>query len=66
MKKQEENRRFESELLGMPPLKMILLNLDADERDRPRKKTAVPRKSAKDLENLKAVVKLIDHLTELE
>ena len=68
MKKQQqdETRRFESETLGLPPLKMILVHADTERRNRPAKKTSVPRKSQKDLDNLKAVIKLIDHLMENE
>lgn len=62
MKKQDETRRFESEMMALPPLKMILVHTETDRRDQPAKKTSVPRKSGKDLENLKAIVKLIDHL----
>ncbi len=64
MNKQDETHRYESESLALPPLKMILVHADNDRRDKHMKKTAVPRKSEKDLENLKAVVKLIDHLTD--
>ena len=63
MQKKEEIRRFESVTLGMPPLKMILVHADK-EKAKPVKKTAVPYKSQKDLENLKAVIKLIDLLSE--
>lgn len=63
-KKQDEIRRFESEILGLPPLKMVLAHADTERRNRPAKKLAVSRKSKKDLENLKAVIKLIDHLSE--
>ena len=66
MKKQDETRRFESVTLGLPPLKMILVHADADRAQRPVRKTAVPRKSQKDLDNLKAVIKLIDHLSEAD
>lgn len=64
MQKKEETRRFESVTLGMPPLKMILVHAGDEKAKRPAKKTAVPYKSQKDLENLKAVIKLIDHLSE--
>lgn len=64
MKKKDETRRFESVTLGLPPLKMVLVHADADRRKRPAKKTTVPQKSQKDLDNLKAVIKLIDHLSE--
>jgi hypothetical protein len=68
MKKQQqdETRRFESVTLGLPPLKMILVHADTERRNRPAKKTSMPHKNQKDLENLKAVIKLIDHLMELE
>lgn len=64
MKKQDKTRRFESVTLGLPPLKMVLVHADAERGNRPAKKTVVPRKTPKDLDNLKAVIKLIDHLTE--
>ena len=66
MKKQNETRRFESETLALPPLKMVLVNIDSDRRNHSAKKTAIQQKSQKSLENLKAVIKLIDHLTENE
>ena len=66
MNKKDEPRRFESETLGLPPLKMILVHADTDRRNRPAKKTAAPQKSLASLENLKAVVRLIDHLSEDE
>jgi hypothetical protein len=65
-KKQDETRRFESETLGLPPLKMILVHADAERGNRPSKKTSVPHKSQIDLNDLKAVIKLIDHLMESE
>lgn len=64
MKKQEETRRFESVTLGLPPLKMVLVHADKEHRRPPLQETIVPRKSQKDLQNLKAVIKLIDHLSE--
>ena len=63
MKKQEENRRFESELLGMPPLKMVLVNTDAI-RSEGEKKTRRLRKLVKASQYRKAVEKLINHLQE--
>ena len=66
MQKKDETRRFESVTLGLPPLKMVLVHADEERGQRPAKKTAVPRKPQKDLDNLKAVIKLIDHLTDKE
>jgi hypothetical protein len=66
MTKKDETRRFESVTLGLPPLKMVLVHADGDRPQRPGKKTVVPRKPQKDLENLKAVIRLINHLTEKE
>ena len=65
-KKKDETRRFESVTLGLPPLKMVLVHADKERAQRTTKKTAVQRKSQKDLDNLKAVIKLIDHLTETD
>ncbi|RJP47296.1 MAG: hypothetical protein C4583_16985 [Anaerolineaceae bacterium] len=64
MTKKDETRRFESVTLGLPPLKMVLVHADKERIQRAAKKTVVPRKSQKDLDNLKAVIKLIDHLIE--
>mgnify|MGYP001605831520 CR=1 FL=1 len=64
MKKQDETRRFESVTLGLPPLKMILVHADKERGNLPAKKVSVQRKSQKDLDNLKAVIKLIDLLSE--
>jgi hypothetical protein len=66
MPKKDEPRRFESVTLGLPPLKMVLVHADKERVQRAAKKTVVPRKSQKDLDNLKAVIKLIDHLTETD
>ncbi len=67
MQKKTEPRRFESVTLGLPPLKMVLVHADEVRRvQRPARKTVLPHKSQKELENLKAVIKLIDHLTEKE
>jgi hypothetical protein len=66
MNKKDEPRRFESETLGMPPLKMILVHTETDRRDLPAKKTSVTHKSQKHTEHLKAVVRLINHLMEEE
>ena len=63
-KKKDETRRFEFETLGMPPLKMILVHADTERRNRPARKVAAPRKTQKELDNLKAVIKLIDLLSE--
>ena len=64
MQKKEEPRRFESAALALPPLKMVLVHAGEEKAKRPAKKTAVPYKSQKDLENLKAVIKLIGLLSE--
>lgn len=64
MNKKDETRRFESVTLGLPPLKMVLVHADKEPVRSAAKKTVVPRKSKKDLDNLKAVIKLIDHLIE--
>ena len=64
MKKQDETRRFESVTLGLPPLKMVLVHADTERRKRTAKKTMASQKSQASLENFKAVIKLIDHLSE--
>lgn len=66
MKKSKSNntRRFESEFLALPPLRMVLVNTDAI-RDDGESKTRTLRKIAKSAKNRKAVEKLIGHLTKL-
>jgi hypothetical protein len=61
--KQNQARRFESEFLALPPLKMILVNMDDIRRDG-EKKARVLRKLAKGAQYRKAVEKLISHLKE--
>jgi hypothetical protein len=63
-RKQNETRRFESEFLALPPLKMILVNTDAI-RDDGERKTRTLRKIAKNAKNRKAIEKLIVHLTKM-
>lgn len=62
MIRKEETHRYEYVTLGLPPLKMILVETDALSREKPVKKTAVSRKTQKESENHKAVIKLIEHL----
>ena len=63
MKTKEETRRFDSVTLGLPPLKMILVNTDEESREHAAKKTAGRRKTKKELENRQLILKLIEHLT---
>ena len=63
MKTKEETRRFDSVTLGLPPLKMILVNTDEESRERTAKKTTGHRKTKKELENRQLILKLIEHLT---
>jgi len=61
MKKKNEPRRFESETLGLPPLKMVLLNTDALRREG-QKKTRALRGLGKTARYRAAVERLIQHL----
>ncbi len=63
MTRKEETRRYESVTLGLPPLKMILVETEPENRERTHKKTAGPRKPKKDSENRQVILRLIDHLT---
>ena len=63
MKTKEETRRFDSVTLGLPPLKMILVNTDEESNGRAAKKTTGQRKTKKELENRQLILKLIEHLT---
>ena len=63
MTRKEETRRYESVTLGLPPLKMILMEVEQENRETTNKKKAGPRKTKKDSENRQAILKLIDHLT---
>lgn len=64
MDKKEETRRFESEMLALPPLKMVLVYGGAQNAEKSAKKSAALNKSSKRFEEIAAVVRLIDHLTE--
>ncbi len=65
MKKKTEPRRFESETLGLPPLKMVLVDTDAI-HDEGLTKTRTLRKLVKNMQYRKAVEKLITHLKETD
>lgn len=65
MKKQDKTRRFDSVTLGMPPLKMVLVNTD-EIRSEGQKKARVLRRLAKDAKYRTAVEKLIAHLTKMQ
>jgi len=64
-KPKEESRRFESEAIALPPLKMILVNTDSI-RVEGQKKTRALRKLAKSSPSRKTVEKLIDRLMKLD
>lgn len=61
MKKKNEPRRFESETLGLPPLKMVLVNADEIRREGQMKARAL-RNLGKTAKYRAAVEKLIRHL----
>lgn len=65
MNKKNSPRRFESETLGVPPLKMVLVNTDAIRREG-QKKTRALRDLGKNVKYRKAVEKLISHLKEMD
>lgn len=61
----EPKRTFQSETLGLPPLKMILIEAEADRRE--TKARRPPRgRSAEELDKEEAVIRLIEHLTKQE
>ena len=63
MKKQDETRRFESETLGLPPLKMVLVHAENDRANRTRK--PLPKrlpKSKAERERQEAIIRLIESL----
>jgi hypothetical protein len=64
-KPKEETRRFESEILALPPLKMVLVDID-EIRSEGMKKTRALRNLAKRSQYRKAVEKLINHLTKMD
>ena len=55
----EPKHRFEAETLGLPPLRMILVNTNNDERDHPM--PIKKNKGKKELDKI-IVLRLIDHL----
>ena len=66
MDKKEETRRFESEMMALPPLKMYLVNAAEQRADRAAQKPTAPKKPRKRPEEIAAVVRLIDWLSEEE
>ncbi len=65
MKKKNEPRRFESETLGLPPLKMVLVNTDEIRREG-QKKTRTLRSLGKTAKYRTVVEKLIKHLKDAD
>jgi hypothetical protein len=63
MNKKDETRRYEFDMLALPPLKMALVNTDVIRRDG-EKKVRTLRKLANSTRYRKAVEKLINHLRE--
>ncbi|MEW5938483.1 MAG: hypothetical protein AB1750_02370 [Chloroflexota bacterium] len=63
--KQEPARRFESEVLALPPLKMVLVDAASIRREGERKTRAL-RKLAKSSPSRKTVEKLIAHLMRMD
>jgi hypothetical protein len=63
-KPKEESRRFESDVLALPPLRMVLVNTEAIRRDG-EKRARTLRKLVKSSQNRKAVEKLINHLSKM-
>ena len=59
MAKEEKKRTFESETLGLPPLKMVLVDAQKDQRKRSTKKEN--KKEDKDF-NEETVMRIIDKL----
>ena len=67
MDKKEETRRFESEMLALPPpLKMYLLNVGEQRAEKAAQKPVAAKKPRKRIEEIAAVVRLIDRLSEEE
>jgi hypothetical protein len=59
MVKEEKKRTFESEALGLPPIKMVLVNAQKDQPKRSTKKGT--KKEDKDF-NEETVMRIIDKL----
>jgi len=64
MDKKEETRRFESEMLALPPLKMYLVHPEPQGMEQPAKKITAAKKPHKHLDEIAAIVRLIDRLSE--
>jgi len=60
MSKDEKPRTFETELLALPPLKMVLVNSEKDQADRSTKKAK--KKAEKEL-NEETVMRIIGKLS---
>ncbi len=60
----EEKRTYQSETLGMPPLKMVLVHAEDERRNAAAKPIRRPRKSKEQIEKEKAILRLIERLNE--
>ncbi len=61
---EKKKRTYPAETLGLPPLKMVLVNLDEDSND-PSHQTGAARskKQKADAERQQTILRLIEHLT---
>jgi hypothetical protein len=60
MSKEEKTRMFETELLALPPLKMVLVNSEKDQSDQTTKKA---KKKAEEELNEETVIRIIGKLS---
>ncbi len=61
---EKKKRTYPSETLGLPPLKMVLVNFDEDSTEsNNRTGTAQSKKQKADAERQQTIIRLIEHLT---
>jgi hypothetical protein len=63
MKNKQDTHRYESVTLGLPPLKMILVETDAQTGTSNPKKKPGSRKTQKTTDERQVILKIINHLT---
>jgi len=60
----KKKRKYQTETLGLPPLKMVLVNFDEDSTEQEGKRDSTQSKKQKaDAERQETIIRLIEHLT---
>ena len=62
MTEQKKKRTYHSDMLGLPPLKMVLVHAENDRRNAATRPIQKPRATSMPRSKQEAVLKIIEHL----